>query len=190
MIEAILLLLLVLLAIMAVETQILRMAVVFLGIFSLLLSFLYLYYAAPDVAIAEAVMASGLVTLLYLTALKRHRVYNICFTNEQFGEVNDRYIIEGTRRGQLLREVEQFCISKELEPQTVFTPDDLDSLMEANKYDLIIRQEGERLTIYGSQENYFVDELEMLLILRYQDLNTSFVRYTEEGVFVNTGEAL
>lgn len=189
MIEAILLLLLVLLAIMAVETQILRMAVVFLGIFSLLLSFLYLYYAAPDVAIAEAVMASGLVTLLYLTALKRHRVYNICFTNEEFGEVDDRYIIEGTRRGQLLREVEQFCISKELEPQIVFTPEDLDALMEANKYDLIIRQEGERLTIYGSQENYFVDELEMLLILRYEDLNTSFVRYAEDGSFVSVEEA-
>ena len=184
MIEAILLLLLILLAIVAVETQILRMAVVFLGIFSLLLSFLYLYYGAPDVAIAEAVMASGLVTLLYLTALKRYRVYNICFTNQMFREVDDRYIVEGTRRGQLLREVEQFCISKELEPQVVFTPEDLETLMETRKYDLIIRQEGDQLTIYGSQENYFVDELEMLLILRYQDLNTRFMRYAEDGSFV------
>ncbi|TVQ40570.1 MAG: DUF4040 domain-containing protein [Spirochaetaceae bacterium] len=184
MIEAILLLLLILLAIMAVETQILRMAVVFLGIFSLLLSFLYLFYGAPDVAIAEAVMASGLVTLLYLTALKRYRVYNICFTNEMFREVDDRYIIEGTRRGQLLREIEQFCISKELEPQIVCTPEDIDTLMETRKYDLIIRQEGEHLTIYGSQENYFIDELEMLLILRYEDLNTRIVRYAEDGTFV------
>jgi putative multicomponent Na+:H+ antiporter subunit B len=182
-IEAILLLLLVLLAIIAVETQILRMAVIFLGIFSLLLSFLYLYYGAPDVAIAEAVMASGLVTLLYLTALKRYRVYNICFTNQMFSEVDDRYIIEGTRRGQLLHEIEQFCISKELEPQTVCTPDDLTSLMDQRKYDLIIRQEGDQLTVYGSQENYFVDELEMLLILRYQDLNCKIVRYAEDGQF-------
>ncbi|TVR02739.1 MAG: DUF4040 domain-containing protein [Spirochaetaceae bacterium] len=180
MTEAILLLLLVLLAIIAVETQILRMAVIFLGIFSLLLSFLYLYYGAPDVAIAEAVMASGLVTLLYLTALKRHRVYTICFTNEMFREVDDRYIIEGTRRGQLLREIEQFCISKELEPQIICTPEDLSLLLEKRSYDLIIRQEGDQLTVYGNQDNYFVDELEMLIIMRYQDLNCKFIRYDEE----------
>ena len=50
-----LLVILVALAILAVRSEILRSAVVYFGIFSLICSFLYLYYNAPDVAIAEAV---------------------------------------------------------------------------------------------------------------------------------------
>ena len=179
MFEVLLLVSLVVLALLSIESARMRVAVVYLGTFSLLMSFLYLLYNAPDVAIAEAVMASGLTTLLFLTALKRYRVYRICFTNEIFRVVNDRYIINGTRRGALLHEIEQFCIARELEPQVVCTPESLDVVSEAGRYDLIIRQEQDELKIYGNRENYFVDELEVLLILRYHDLNVRFVRIDE-----------
>ena len=179
MFEIILLASLVVLALLAIESGRLRIAVVYLGTFSLIMSFLYLFYNAPDVAIAEAVMASGLTTLLFLTALKRYRVYRICFTNEIFRVVNDRYIIEGTRRGALLHEIEQFCIARELEPQVVCTPESLDVVSAVGRYDLIIRQEEDELKVYGNRENYFVDELEVLLILRYHDLNVRFVRFDE-----------
>ena len=176
MIEVILLVALLVLSVMAIESRIMRVSIVYLGTLSLLMSFLYLFYNAPDVAIAEAVMASGLTTLLFLTALKRYRVYRICFTNEAFRRVNDRYIFEGTRRGALLHEIEQFCIARELEPQVVCTPESLDVVARSGRYDLIIRQEGDELRVYGDKENYFVDELEVLLILRYHDLNVRFIR--------------
>ncbi len=176
MIEVILLVALLVLSVMAIESRIMRVSIVYLGTLSLLMSFLYLFYNAPDVAIAEAVMASGLTTLLFLTALKRYRVYRICFTNEAFRRVNDRYIFEGTRRGALLHEIEQFCIARELEPQVVCTPESLDLVAGSGRYDLIIRQEGDELRVYGDKENYFVDELEVLLILRYHDLNVRFIR--------------
>ncbi len=180
MIEVILLIALLGLSILAIEGRIMRVSIIYLGTLSLLMSFLYLFYNAPDVAIAEAVMASGLTTLLFLTALKRYRVYRICFTNEAFRRVNDRYIFEGTRRGALLHEIEQFCIARELEPQVVCTPESLDVVAGTGRYDLIIRQEGEELRVYGSRENYFVDELEVLLILRYHDLNVRFIRSGDE----------
>jgi putative multicomponent Na+:H+ antiporter subunit B len=80
-VDGVVLLLATVLAGAAIWTRILRHAVIFLGIFSLLCSFLYLYYGAPDVAIAEAVIGSGLVMLLYLTAIKRYRTFGICFTD-------------------------------------------------------------------------------------------------------------
>ncbi|TVR58425.1 MAG: DUF4040 domain-containing protein [Spirochaetaceae bacterium] len=181
MFELILFGIMIVLAFLAIETNILRKAVVFLGIFSLVTSFVYLYNNAPDVAIAEAVIGSALVTLLYLTALRRYKVYNICFTNEEFGTVVDRNIIEGTRRGQLLRDIENICLNRELEPQIVYTPDPLESVKARGIYDLIIRQEKDSITVYGHRDNYFVDELEMFLILRYKDLECTFVRFGDDG---------
>lgn len=189
MIEVILLVALLVLSIMAIESRIMRVSIIYLGTLSLLMSFLYLFYNAPDVAIAEAVMASGLTTLLFLTALKRYRVYRICFTNEAFRRVNDRYIFEGTRRGALLHEIEQFCIARELEPQVVCTPERLDVVAGSGRYDLIIRQEGDELRVYGSRENYFVDELEVLLILRYHDLNVRFIRSGDPAEEASAAEA-
>lgn len=178
-IDGVVLLLATVLAGAAIWTRILRHAVIFLGIFSLLCSFLYLYYGAPDVAIAEAVIGSGLVMLLYLTAIKRYRTFGICFTDETAGRIEDRSIIVGTQRGRLLQEIERFCISRELEPEIVFSPDDLESLKRRGRYDLIIRQGAAGATIHGDRDNYFVDELEMLLILHSQDLNCTFERFGE-----------
>ncbi len=189
MLEVILLVALLVLSLMAIESRIMRVSIVYLGTLSLLMSFLYLFYNAPDVAIAEAVMASGLTTLLFLTALKRYRVYRICFTNEAFRRVNDRYIFEGTRRGALLHEIEQFCIARELEPQVVCTPESLDVVARSGRYDLIIRQEGDELRVYGDKENYFVDELEVLLILRYHDLNVRFIRSGDPAEGASVAEA-
>lgn len=178
-IDGVVLLLATVLAGAAIWTRILRHAVVFLGIFSLLCSFLYLYYGAPDVAIAEAVIGSGLVMLLYLTAIKRYRTFGICFTDETAERIEDRGVIVGTQRGRLLQEIENFCISRELEPEIVFSPDDLESVKRRGRYDLIIRQDADGTTIHGDRDNYFVDELEMLLILHSQDLNCTFVRFGE-----------
>lgn len=47
-----------------------RTAVIQLGLFSLLSSFVFLFYGAPDVAMAEAVIGSALSTVLYLVTIK------------------------------------------------------------------------------------------------------------------------
>lgn len=168
------------LAAAAVWTRILRHAVVFLGIFSFLCSFLYLYYGAPDVAIAEAVIGSGLVMLLYLTAIKRYRTYAVCVTDDRADRIEDRGVITPAQRGRLLQEIEDFAISRELEPEFVFSPEDVETLKRRGRYDLIVRQTADGTVVYGNRDNYFVDELEMLLILHSQDLDCSFVRFGDE----------
>ncbi len=177
MVEFLLLGSMLVLALLALYTGPLRIAVIYFSVFSLICSFLYLYYQAPDVAIAEAVMGSGLITLLYLTALKRYRVYSVCYTNTDFPTVSDREIIEGTRKGELVREIEDFCFARELEPQLVFTPQPVSEVLQSGRHDLIIHQTGDKITIIGNRENYVIDELEMLLVLRYQDLKVLVERY-------------
>ena len=73
--EQISLIMLIVLAIATVQTRKLRNAVIYLGVFSLGMSFVYILYNAPDVAIAEAVIGSTLATILYLVALKKYRIF-------------------------------------------------------------------------------------------------------------------
>ncbi|GAB6089336.1 Na(+)/H(+) antiporter subunit B [Spirochaeta dissipatitropha] len=177
MVEFLLLASIVLLALLALYTETLRIAVICFSVFSLITSFLYVFYQAPDVAIAEAVMGSGLITLLYLTALKRYRVYSVCYTNTDFPTVSDRDIIEGTRKGELVREIEDFCYARELAPQLVFTPQPVREILQSGRHDLIIHQSGDKITILGNSENFVIDELEVLLAFKYQDLKVLVERY-------------
>jgi multicomponent Na+:H+ antiporter subunit B len=71
MAERVLLVLLIVFALQAIRQRQLRTAAIYLGVFSLVSSVLYLMCAAPDVAIAEAVIGSTLATVLYLVALQK-----------------------------------------------------------------------------------------------------------------------
>ncbi len=176
--DAVLLLMAVALAAVSVWTRILRHAVIFLGIFSFLCSFLYLYYGAPDVAIAEAVIGSGLVMLLYLTAIKRYRTYTVTVAEQTVERIDDKTMqaLADTPQGRLLSEIERFCLSRELEPEIVYSRDEVEEIMAEGRYDLIVQHRADATTVYGRQDNFLVDELEMLLIMHSEEADAEFVR--------------
>ena len=179
MIELILLGILVLLAVLALQSENLRHAVIYFSVFSLICSVLYLYYQAPDVAIAEAVMGSGLITLLYLTALRRYKVYSICFTNTDVETVRDHDILKGSRRGQLIHDIENFCLTRELDPQVAYTPQKVLDILRSGQHDLIIHQSGGKTTVLGNRDNVILDGLETLFAMRYPDLNILVEYFTD-----------
>ncbi len=75
--KQIVLVLLIGMALYIVQTQKLRNAIIYMGVFSLSIAFVYMLYNAPDVAIAEAVIGSTLATILYLVALQKYKVFTI-----------------------------------------------------------------------------------------------------------------
>jgi uncharacterized MnhB-related membrane protein len=180
MAEKLLLLAMIVLALVAIQTTKMRRAVVYLGAFSLVSSFAYLIYSAPDVAIAEAVIGSTLATVLYLIALKKYRVFTIYFTHAQHDQIDDRVIAQG--RAQILTDIEAFLIRHELEPQIVYTSDSLLEVLARDRHDLLVYQDQERLLIYGNRQNQQLDNLASFLSQhRYRSLNYKIIRY-EEGV--------
>jgi putative multicomponent Na+:H+ antiporter subunit B len=181
-IDSVLLVMSVVLAAAAVWTRILRHAVIYLGLFSFLCSFLYLYYGAPDVAIAEAVIGSGLVMLLYLTAIKRYRTYTVIVSDETVQRIEDSTMraVTGSDEGKLLTEIENFCISRELEPELVFTRKTVSEVIGDGRFDLIVHRSPEGTRIMGRSDNFLVDELEMVLILHASEETGRFVRLDEE----------
>ena len=68
------LIMLVILALVALEIKNLLNAVIVLGAFSLILSLIFYYLHAPDIAIAEAAIGSGFTTVIFLIAIKKRGI--------------------------------------------------------------------------------------------------------------------
>ena len=68
---AILVLVIIVAAFMALESKKLVMAVVAAGLVSLISSIVYVLLAAPDVAMTEAAIGSGLSTIMFLYVLRK-----------------------------------------------------------------------------------------------------------------------
>ena len=149
-------------ALLTIHSQLLRRAVLYLAMVSLLGAFLYLRYAAPELAIAEAAIGSGLVTLLYLAALKRNRVYTIgVIGKDEVNRLQDSYI-RHTEHSRALREIRGFFAAREFEVQTVFIPEALDAALTNAAYDLVLQEDDEGLIAYTDDESYIMLELELM----------------------------
>ncbi len=167
-------------AILAIHSRLLRIAVIHLAVVSLLAAFLYMRYAAPELAIAEAVIGSGLVSLLYLAALKRNRVYTIGVVGSgEQQRLADAYM-RHIERSRALREIRQFFLIREYEVQIVFIPDSLEEALDNDAYDLVLREDEEGIAAYTDDESYIMMELEMMIQMRGSGSDLQFRRYHHE----------
>ncbi len=81
-IEYLLMLFLILTAVMAVFFTEELISIVFLSIFSMILTALYLINQAPDVALAEVVIGTGLNTAIFMSAISQVREGENCHCKE------------------------------------------------------------------------------------------------------------
>ncbi len=154
---------LIVLAFAAVQTSKLRRAAVYLGAFSLICSFAYLSYNAPDVAIAEAVIGCTLATILLLIALKKYHVITIYYIENE-AEIEPQsdastWSPEKERR-DLTASLETFLLNRGFEPQTISTHLDDKELCEQENYNLLIVHEKQDISIYSSGIRYIAPEIE------------------------------
>lgn len=179
MINGLILLTMCLFALLAIQTRLLRNTIIHLAVLSLLAAFLYLRLAAPELAIAEAVIGSGLVTLLYLAALKRNRVYTIgVIGNGEAQCLADPYMQHITK-AKAMREIHQFFLIREYELQVVFIPESLDEALRNDDYDLVIQEGESGIIAYTDDESYIMMELEMLIQMRGAQSGLRFERYQQ-----------
>lgn len=69
--DLILVVLLLAMAIMVIRAKDLVVSVIMFGVYGLLLSVLWQFRGAPDVALAEAAVGAGVTTVLFLFAIER-----------------------------------------------------------------------------------------------------------------------
>lgn len=165
-------LLIVIMAVSALKTEVLRSSVIFYGIVSLLTSFLFLIYLAPDVALAEAVIGSGLVTLVFLLALRQYKVYRVCFVYISDSFDTDRSIRQAEHY-KISESIEQFCRAREMELQFVVSRRPLEIESENADYDIVLARAGDgNLEIHGNEENALL--IEMMWFLQWNHAELDF----------------
>jgi len=152
MIEKLLYIILIFFAFIAIQTPKLRRAVVYLAVFSAISAFIYILMGAPDVALAEAVIGSTIATIIYLAALQKYRVFMIYFTDEQKTHHQDEHV--SRKKDAILTTIEKFCFNRELEPQIIYTVENLITLKKKSGWDLIIRKKEKEILLYGNKRNY------------------------------------
>ena len=165
---------LIVLAFVTVQTPKLRRAAVYLGAFSLISSYAYLSYNAPDVAIAEAVIGCTLSTILLLIALKKYHVITIYY-------IENEAEIKKERR-DLTSSLETFLLDRGFEPQTISTHLDDNDLYDNENYNLLIVHEKQDISIYSSGIRYIAPEIqEYIADHKPPHLNVSFYCALEQS---------
>jgi uncharacterized MnhB-related membrane protein len=147
---------LIVLAFLTVQTIRQRRAVIYLGGFSLIVSFAYLAYNAPDVAIAEAVIGCTLSTVLFLIAIKKYRVITIYYVQDEEDVTSS---IKKERR-ELTHSLENFLLERGYEPHVVSTGCEDRKL---GIHDFIIRHDRNNIGIYSAGFHYMSIQMQEYL---------------------------
>ncbi len=154
--------LMIIFAILAVQTDTLRRGIIYLCVFSLISSFTYLIYNAPDVAIAEAIIGSTLSTILLLVALKKYKIFRIYFTKTSGNQLSPR-------NNALANKLKKFALNEELELDVIRTSHNLENVLKLADYDLVVEEKDSILYIHGDSANYHFDNLQKYLETEFNE---------------------
>jgi uncharacterized MnhB-related membrane protein len=161
MIEKLSMLALILLAILALATNHLRRAVIYMALFSLVCAFVYLFYSAPDVAIAEAIIGCGIATVLFLVALRKAEHFSVFVLMP--GEADPCEGAMCDKGKELIGLVCGALKAKKLHLDIRYSNAPLDFLLTEYQTDLIVHAQNDVITLYGLAQDYHFDEVEALI---------------------------
>lgn len=162
-------------AIIAIQTGVLRNAVIYLSVFSLLCSIVYLFHGAPDVAIAEAVIGCTLSTILYLVALKKYSIFTVyyrCLSNDL-----DELTALKAEKTSMKTILTKFASKQELQLDMINTSSSFQQITNSVSYDIIIFHSNRGVWLHGLRNSYqyselityFEDQLNLPIHIHYID---------------------
>ncbi len=183
MIDTIVFAMMIIVALFIVRTRNLKRVIIALGVLSLLASFCYLLYHAPDVAVAEAVIGSALSVILYVVAFKKHHTFYIFFTSNTKERKSDFKL--RSEMEDIVSKIMNYCTLNELEAQCVFTSEQPEEIAKEHVYDLILQNCGETVNMFGVTTELHVQRIQALLKHEIKSERISFLTLDEKEEIQN-----
>lgn len=182
MFEGLLLVAVIIVGFLTVMTDSLMRTIIYSGTFSLITAMAYLYYNAPDVALAEAAIGVGLSTIMYLVAVKKVRVYDVLYINEEIEGFDDSDI--NSVQDTLIRPLEIFIEkTEELEPNIAYTNKEAAYYQEKADHDFIICQRDNLTFLCGkTTDDVFQDIIANMNDILHDIENIRVVYLDQEGM--------
>ena len=163
----------------AVFSENIKRSVIYLGIFSLIMTLTYLHYNAPDVALAEAAIGVGISTIMYLVATKKFSIYDICYVNEDVEVFNDESINE--IMSNVVRPLEKFLERTEgFEPQLAYTNHPIEKIMQEDNHDFYVHRKGNLTYLYGNKSDRVFQDIVANMDKVIKDIKDIRVIYMDE----------
>lgn len=161
-------------AIITIQAHELRKAVIYLSVFSLICSIVYLLLGAPDVAIAEATIGCTLSTILYLVALKKYKIFTVYYNSY----VNDDELAEMVmaEKNEILTVLLHFTQNQELQLDLINTSTSFTKLKDSATCDVIIFHNPNGIWLHGVKNSYQYN-----ILLDYLKRESSLL---EKGKFI------
>ncbi len=129
-----------------VFTHKLRIAIILSGSCSMIAALVYLFLAAPDVALAEAVIGSTLSTIILLAGTQKYRVCTVCALPS-----------DEKLETKLWSSINRCAAKKELEANIVHV--DTQEELHDHYYDLGYKVSKDEIILYGENESYFIQDV-------------------------------
>lgn len=159
---------LIILAVFVVFMRKLRGATIMFGVFSAFASLVYLLLAAPDVALAEAIIGCTISTIIFLVSLRKYHIYKVC-------------ILPSDKRLEavILSIIDRQAAKKEIEPHYIYKTSQEE--MESMYYDLGFLINENEITLFGEEHNYVISEVmkEIKNFFPYANINLKTPNYDE-----------
>ena len=157
-------------AVAAIQTRYLRHGVIYLGLFSLAIAFVYLLYNAPDVALAEAIIGSTLSTVLFIVALQKYKIFTIYFMVKYDDDIGQDVSMQA-----IIKSLEKFCTKQELETQIIYTTEPLPIIIETHQFSVIMCKQNQQYDLYVHENNYKIDALKSFLSIELPTINVKLL---------------
>ncbi|MCK5129463.1 MAG: DUF4040 domain-containing protein [Clostridiales bacterium] len=160
-------------AFLTVQGKRLRNSVIYLGIFSLVSSLVYLLLYAPDVAIAEAIIGCTISVILFLTALKKYKTFVIYYVPED----------DDAHSREFLLSFEKYLAKNEFGPQLIHTSLDDSHLHDTERFDVLIVHQADQMILYSSASSYHSPLIRTFLENKqYDEEKVSYFSLSSEDV--------
>ncbi len=175
-VQTILLFLLLVLALAAIHTHSLRHAVIYLGVYSLISSLIYLLYGAADVAITEAIIGCTLSTILFLVALKKYQIFVLYYKTDTPNGAAP-YL-----RRQIEQQIRRFAYEVlDFQMETTVTELPPEAILSDYEFDIFIHHTGEEIRCYGLKDNYHFLALKKYLEQSFPEEPLQFLEVGERS---------
>ncbi len=170
---------LVVIAIITVSTNSIRNAVIYNAAFSMTISYVFLLYNAPDLAIAEAVISSVITTIIYFVALRKYNAFRV-FCRLPEDSISDKHY-KDEHHSKIVELIKEFCQKQSLDAYFVYTTDSSSDIIENYRYELIMEDGDDKIiNIIAHSENLKVPVLKDYIFERERHDDINFVFANEE----------
>ncbi len=135
----------------------LKRVIVAMSVLSLLATCAYLFYHAPDVAIAEGIIGCALTTILFIIAFKKHRTFYLYVTSSSKAQINK--LRRSRQTQEIVGQISRYCAAHELHMQCFYsymTPLDIS---KEHVCDIILVHDEEGFSMYGYETETHVNEI-------------------------------